>query len=338
MANIKLTMAIACMALAASPVSMAAPDQVTAVIKKIGEFSESGDGFTFTTAAGKEYYIYVANDSVKGGEYLTESEKKGTPVCLTLNPEHGMGDIAAVTKGRCSKASSEESWYLSTAEPALTVRDAAGVTGKKIGSVPVNGKVKIIERTGEKDSISGKSGEWVKIEWESSFGYVFDSFLIPVGGAKKETSTKSSNKTTIEEGLINALRLKSGGEERMADSGKAIQAYMKAGLIGKKPNGRADYTDYYLLKQPAPFMGHSLVVIEEEYMSEYIGCCVSPGVGVIVKTVEGGDGLAAFASKNGCSVSEHINLKEELSGLKLKSPLPKGDFSSLSCRERDINQ
>ncbi|QQZ31098.1 SH3 domain-containing protein (plasmid) [Thiothrix subterranea] len=336
--NKKLTIAVALTALAASSFTFAATDQVTAVIKEIGEVSESGDGFTFKTTDGNEYYIYAAEDFVKGGEYLTESEKKGTPVCLKLNPEHGMGDIAAVSKGACSSGKSTGDWYMSTAEPALTVRDSAGVTGKKIGSVPVNGKVKVVEKTGVQDSISGKSGEWVKIEWDGSFGYAFDSFLVPVDGTKKDTQTesKSSNNGGVEEGLINALRLKSGGNERMADSGKAIQAYMKAGLLDKKPAGRSDYTDFYILKQPASFMGHKLVVIEEEYMSEYIGCCVSPGAGVIVEAAASVENLAAFASKNGCSVEEHVNLEQELSGLDVK--LPTGDFTSLSCRERDISQ
>ena len=58
---------------------------------------------------------------------------------------------------------------------------------------------------------------------------------------------------------------------------------MQAGYIDNKPNLRADYTDYYLLNKPARFMGHELVMIEEEYMSRYIGCCVSPGAGLSVK-------------------------------------------------------
>lgn len=337
--NNKLTIAVALTVFTASNLTVAATDQVTAVVKEIGDFSESGDGFTFKTTDGNEYYIYVANDSVKGGEYLTESEKKGTPLCLRLNPEHGMGDIASVSKGACSSKNSEGNWYISTAEPALTVRDSSGVMGKKIGSVPVNGKVKVIERTGVKDSISGKTGEWVKIEWDSAFGYVFDSFLIPVDEAREapQTERKSANNSNIEEDLINALRLKSGGNERMADSGKAIQAYIKTGLLDKKPAGRSDYTDFHILKQPTSLMGHKLIVIEEEYMSEYIGCCVSPGIGVIVETVDGGENLTEFARKNGCSVEEHVNLEQELSGLDIKNLLPTGDFTSLSCRERDIN-
>lgn len=71
-------------------------------------------------------------------------------------------------------------WYQSTAEPTLIVRAAPNVTGAKVDNVPINGKVKVIKHTGKKDSIGGRSGEWVQIEWKNSTGFVFDAFLKPV--------------------------------------------------------------------------------------------------------------------------------------------------------------
>lgn len=147
----------------------------------------------------------------------------------------------------------------------------------------------------------------------------------------------ASDNQNIENGLIRALQLKKGTTERVGDSGKAIQAYMQQGLVNKKPNRRADYTDYYLLKKPAKFMGHDLIVIEQEYMSAYIGCCVSPGVGVTVKVVGGIKNLEEFATANGCTLTDHVNLKDELSRVSIKSNLPMGNFASLSCRERDAD-
>lgn len=139
----------------------------------------------------------------------------------------------------------------------------------------------------------------------------------------------------LESGLISALSLKKGTTDRAGDSGAAIRAYIRAGLVNKRPNRRVDYTDYYLLKQPAKFMGHELVVIEEEYMGPYVGCCVSPGAGVSVKVVGSTKNLEEFASANKCAFTDHVDLQNELRHVGIKADLPQGEFASLSCRERD---
>lgn len=56
------------------------------------------------------------------------------------------------------------------------------------------------------------------------------------------------------------------------------------GFLAKKPNiSRADYNDIYKLKKPYEFMGQNVVLISDEYMSEYVGCCVSEGWGAVFK-------------------------------------------------------
>lgn len=152
-----------------------------------------------------------------------------------------------------------------------------------------------------------------------------------------EVADLTENKKSIEEGLINALRIKKSTGKRLGDSGKAIQAYMKQGIVNKKPNASVDYTDYYLINKPTSFMGHELLVIEEEYMTQYIGCCVNPGVGVSLKIVGGTKNLEDFAQKNGCSLTKQFDLKKELSNLEMEAKFDEGEFASLSCRERDIN-
>jgi hypothetical protein len=58
------------------------------------------------------------------------------------------------------------------------VRSTPDVTGEKIGTVPEGGKVKVLEKNIKADSISGRSGAWVKIEWQDTVGYIFDYFLL----------------------------------------------------------------------------------------------------------------------------------------------------------------
>ncbi|WP_374974259.1 DUF805 domain-containing protein [Acinetobacter venetianus] len=75
--------------------------EVTVVVQKINDFSESGDGYTFLTKDGQEYYVYNAGGaSPRPGE--VDIEENGT-ICLKLNPSDGMGDVAAVSKGKCRK-------------------------------------------------------------------------------------------------------------------------------------------------------------------------------------------------------------------------------------------
>ena len=152
-----------------------------------------------------------------------------------------------------------------------------------------------------------------------------------------EVADLSKNNKSIEEGLINALRIKKSTRKRLGDSGKAIQAYMKQEIVNKKPNASIDYTDYYLINKPASFMGHELLVIEEEYMTQYIGCCVNPGVGVSLKIVGDTKNLEDFAQKNECSLTKKFDLKKELSNLGIETKFNEGEFASLSCREHDMN-
>ena len=145
----------------------------------------------------------------------------------------------------------------------------------------------------------------------------------------------ASEEQRLELGLINAMKLINGQLERAGDSGEAIQAYIKKGYLNKKPNRRVDYTDYWLLKKPATFMGHTLIMIEEEYLLKYIGCCVNEGVGITLKISGSSANLKHFASENGCSFSEEIDIQHELKSLGIKSNFPKGNYVSLSCRVRD---
>ena len=151
-------------------------------------------------------------------------------------------------------------------------------------------------------------------------------------------STLAAADPGLETGLTHALQLKKGTTARVGTSGKAIQAYMREGYVGKRPDQRFDYTDYYLLKKPASFMGHALVLIEEEYITQYIGCCVSPGVGVTLKVQGSTQKLQAFARAQRCTLSDPVDIGQLLGEVAIKTRLPKGHYASLSCRERDAER
>lgn len=142
----------------------------------------------------------------------------------------------------------------------------------------------------------------------------------------------------LEKGLTHALQLKKGTTARVGTSGKAIQTYIREGYVGKRPDQRFDYTDYYLLKKPASFMGHELVLIEEEYITQYIGCCVSPGAGVTVKVRGSTQKLQAFAIAQRCTLTDPVDIGQLLGEVAIKTRLPRGHYASLSCRERDAER
>lgn len=166
--------------------------------------------------------------------------------------------------------------------------------------------------------------------------------------AQIDTETKPISQTTnepaqnkmekdLQDALIAALSQKPGTKERLGNAADAILGYVNAGYAKIQPDHRWDYSDYRILTKPTTFMGHTLVAIEEEYMREWVGCCVSPGISVTVRISQNGDSLDAFASKNGCSVSrdtdEYYYPKAEDIGL---PAAPKGTYASLDCKERDL--
>lgn len=134
-----------------------------------------------------------------------------------------------------------------------------------------------------------------------------------------------------------ALRL----EQRLAhalarrDAGPAIDAYRARGLIGRHPDERVDYTDYHMLKRPAGFLGHALVLIEQEYFHVYVGCCFSPGAGVVVRLEGDARGLRQFAAARQCRLDTGPELRERHVAFGLGLVARPGRYAALSCRERD---
>lgn len=145
-------------------------------------------------------------------------------------------------------------------------------------------------------------------------------------------------KSSPEDLLIEALKLDPSTHERVGAAEAAVEAYAAAGLIKVDADVRADYTSYFVVKKRTEFMGHTLVVIEHEYMDEYVGCCVSPGMGLTVRVKGNTQALEKFAAENGCSFSDNTDPAAELNGYGLKSLLFKAHYASLSCRERDIER
>ena len=144
-----------------------------------------------------------------------------------------------------------------------------------------------------------------------------------------------SSDAKIDNILIEASKPSPNGDDRVISSEAAIKALIKDGYVSKKPDLRSDYTDYRVFHKPIKFFDQDLVMIEEEYLVKYVGCCVNPGIGFIVKLESEPVALKKFANENKCSVDESP-LDEFIAKL-LGSKFAQNKYLSMSCRERDLN-
>lgn len=114
---------------------------------------------------------------------------------------------------------------------------------------------------------------------------------------------------------------------------KTLQA---GGFIAKKPEvSRYDYNDVFSIKKPLKFMGQSVVAVSDEYMSEYVGCCVSEGWGAVLSKTADLDALQQFAKKNECTLAARAKDETDYYSHSLKRR-PQAEYYELSCRERDL--
>ncbi|BAT58931.1 hypothetical protein GJW-30_1_01459 [Variibacter gotjawalensis] len=133
--------------------------------------------------------------------------------------------------------------------------------------------------------------------------------------------------------LMQAMAYSKVEQKRIKEPGEAIRALVREKVLALKPDRRMDYTDYRIVKRPATFLGQELVVVEEEYLTKYIGCCVNEGIGAILRVTGDRAPLEAFAKENLCKLREQQHVLEDLRNIGMKNI--SGEYTAISCRERD---
>jgi hypothetical protein len=63
------------------------------------------------------------------------------------------------------------------AKAGLVLRETPDTSGKKIGLIPLDDEVTLLEEKGEPVTIAGKTGKWSKVTWKDKTGWVFGGFL-----------------------------------------------------------------------------------------------------------------------------------------------------------------
>jgi hypothetical protein len=125
--------------------------------------------------------------------------------------------------------------------------------------------------------------------------------------------------------------------KRQENAGAVIRKFKDEGLIPFRPQ-RIDYTDYYPLLKPQPALGQELILIEEEYMLKFVGCCVSEGAGLVLRIIGDFRPLEDFAKANQCRIEEFKSEAQLKEFTHVRFSVPPGRYAALSCRARDETQ
>lgn len=155
--------------------------------------------------------------------------------------------------------------------------------------------------------------------------------------AKTSPSNYSVNNAP-ENAMLKAMTIVDGDETyRAFSSGLAIQEFMKVGIVNKKPEARVDYMDLYAIHKPYKIMGHDLVGIGEEYMTQYAGCCVNENVTIVVKSNSNDESLFTFAEQNKCKIDENYDVEQDTQYTKVMLD-KNAKYIQIQCRNAQIKK
>lgn len=88
-------------------------------------------------------------------------------------------------------ASDAASWYRVNAKPTLRVRASPSETGAVIGSIPDGGKIKVLGAVSGVETVAGRRGQWVQVQYQTSKGYAFSGFLSPLAAPSTASAPPS---------------------------------------------------------------------------------------------------------------------------------------------------
>lgn len=135
-----------------------------------------------------------------------------------------------------------------------------------------------------------------------------------------------------------ALEMSPGQVQDAGHNLSSVQYLKQKGYFSRKPDYQADYSHFYYPKKDISLFGAKLVAFDHEYLERYVGCCVSPGVEVILKKGDhfGSAELDNFAQTNACKIINfnQVYLPDKVVK-KLLGSQKTEELLVLSCKERD---
>ncbi len=112
-----------------------------------------------------------------------------------------------------------------------------------------------------------------------------------------------------------------------------INQLAQLGFINKLADLRVDYTDMYRPKKPIYFLGNEVILLENSYMNEWLGCCLDPGMGILVKVSANNYSLLdQFAKRFDCGLDgDKILQSDGYKALGVPGEIANGGYAHLQC-------
>lgn len=142
-----------------------------------------------------------------------------------------------------------------------------------------------------------------------------------------------------EQAVISLLKVSGGNVQPSLEAQKALEMLKQHGIIKNEPDIVADYNHIYIANKQLPVLGGMLLALDHEYLEDWIGCCVNPGVALalqVKKDKHDSSALVSFAKENHCTVKpfEQSFMTKDLKEAAFDH-VKKEDVLVLSCKLSD---
>ena len=136
--------------------------------------------------------------------------------------------------------------------------------------------------------------------------------------------------------IVNIIRLGSKNISLKKENLEPLLTLKRQGIINSKPELGANYSNYFLINSKINFFGGNVVAIDYEYKDAWIGCCVNPGIVVIIDFPSDYEkvNFKKFAKENSCKIKNSedsyiLNAAKNLLSKRAKL----SELTFLDCRE-----
>jgi hypothetical protein len=108
--------------------------------------------------------------------------------------------------------------------------------------------------------------------------------------------------TTIAQAQAFSERSLLAAMEARTEYGEPLRALKRDGYLSARPQNRSNYDDFYRPLRAFRVMGAKVVVVQENYLGRYVGCCADPGIGLYFESADVAtlNGIRDFATTNKC--------------------------------------